>query len=400
MMQWLDSKKNGLYDVTVVLDGQYGSCGKGAFAQHLAAVEQPDLAVRTGGPNAGHSVLLRDVKSGEWSSLALRHVPAAAVANTSTLLALPPTALISPGVLASELQALSDYGVSLQDRFFIDPLATIITHEDEEAESGMRERIGSTREGVGAAQARKVMRTATLARDVDWLKPYIRSFRDVLGDLGNGDSFLRDGSYAIHIEMTQGVGLGLHFGHYPFATSRDIHPAQALADLAFPVGDIDSFRVMLLARSFPIRVAGNSGPFGGQELTWEEIEGRTRGWVKAEDPEKTTVTKLPRRIAEWSNSEIKDALAVCGARTDGVLMFADYLFPDDLRGVLGVSKETSSKDLPLGWHADPAIMASLKELTVRLMNEGEFDEYRQPFWEYQSDIRYVSWGFGAIVEVF
>src|SRR5690625_6041880 len=68
--------------LTIVLDGQYGSCGKGAYAQWLAAEEKPALALRTGGPNAGHSVITpRGV-------VALRHIPAACVECPETTLAL------------------------------------------------------------------------------------------------------------------------------------------------------------------------------------------------------------------------------------------------------------------------------------------------------------------------
>src|SRR5690625_7425913 len=108
--------------LTIVLDGQYGSCGKGAYAQWLAAEEKPALALRTGGPNAGHSVITpRGV-------VALRHIPAARVECPDTALALPGAALLNADVPRQEIAAVRQLGGDVENRPVIHPLAQASTH--------------------------------------------------------------------------------------------------------------------------------------------------------------------------------------------------------------------------------------------------------------------------------
>lgn len=355
--------------LTIVLDGQYGSCGKGAYAQWLAAEEKPALALRTGGPNAGHSVITpRGV-------VALRHIPAACVECPETTLALPGAALLNVDVLREEIAALREIGVEVEHRLVIDPLATVITHTHEKAEADLRDKIGSTREGVGAAQAEKIMRRAPIARDFRELQKY-------LGDVTSLVNSHIDEGNRVHVEMTQGAGLGLHFGHYPFATSRDITPAQAFNDIsASPSHPGLDLRVHMLARTYPIRVAGNSGPMLGGEILWEELSRRTRGYVQVE---RTTVTKLPRRIANWSSEEVLRAATIVRP-TLGVLMFLDYLQPE-----LGKAAQAAWKD------RDYDMLQQIESEVHDLFYAGVLDKYREPFKATGSDIGAVSLGFGVL----
>ena len=61
-------------------------------------------------------------------------------------------------------------------------------------------------------------------------------------------------------------------------------------------------RVLLVARTYPIRVAGNSGPLKN-ELTWEEISRRVGKQVM----ERTTVTNKIRRVGEWDEELLDNA---------------------------------------------------------------------------------------------
>jgi len=370
--------------VIVILDGQYGSCGKGAYAQWLARHRPPGAVVRNGGPNAGHSVRL---PSGD--SIALRHVPAAVASyaprEAAPLLLLPGAALVNPHVLREEIDTIkTKISPGALANFYIDEQATVITedHEQAEQEAGMREKIGSTREGVGAAQADKVMRRASLAGKAlpPDLMQYVVGTDTMRAMIDNAIEEQRD----IHLEMTQGVGLGLHYGHYPKATSRDITPGQAMSDAYLSPSDRRLVvETHMLARTYPIRVAGNSGPFGGDEIDWEQLYQRTGGYVQVE---KTTVTKLPRRVAEWSHEEaLRSAMLV--RPTAGVLMFADYLDPRWGRV----------------WESQVAHPADRREAVPWLQNEvdaawerGVFDVYRRPFQQVGADIHAVSVGFGGI----
>ena len=59
--------------VTCIVDGQYGSCGKGAICGYLA--NEYDVAVRVGARNAGHTLKVgKDV----WK---MRQIPVAGLLN-------------------------------------------------------------------------------------------------------------------------------------------------------------------------------------------------------------------------------------------------------------------------------------------------------------------------------
>ena len=64
-------------------------------------------------------------------------------------------------------------------------------------------------------------------------------------------------------------------------------------------------RVLLVARTYPIRVAGNSGPLKN-ELTWEEISRR----VGKQVVERTTVTNKIRRVGEWDEELLDNAITL------------------------------------------------------------------------------------------
>ena len=130
--------------IKVILDGQYGSCGKGAYAAWLAKIDEPEVAVRTGSPQAGHSIRY----AGEV--IKLRHIPAACIIPR-TKLVIPAGALVNTKVLLQEIELLESYEIDISDRLYIDPRATLVLIGDieHEREVKLSERIGSTGEGIG-----------------------------------------------------------------------------------------------------------------------------------------------------------------------------------------------------------------------------------------------------------
>lgn len=83
--------------------------------------------------------------------------------------------------------------------------------------------------------------------------------------------------------------------------------------------DVDD--VVLTIRAFPIRVAGNSGPFD-LEISWDYIT--TEGKHKYSIQETTSVTKLVRRVAKFSPSIVQKAI-LANQPTKIVLNHIDYL---------------------------------------------------------------------------
>lgn len=363
--------------ITVILGGQFGSEGKGAFAQYLAEKERPDLAFRTGGPNAGHSIL----PGGHPPAIALRHIPAAVACPQTRWLVIPPAGLINPKVLLEEIAACEGAGFSVRDRLAIDPLATIIGQEEEEQEkhAGLRAACGSTLEGVGAAQAAKVMRTAAVARDCLELEPYLQPTLGLVQAYAGRDK--------IHVETTQGVGLSLHYGLYPYATSRDLSAGQALSDCQIGLRGHE-IRTVAVFRTYPIRVAGNSGPLTG-ELTWTELAEQTRGYVK---PEQTTVTKLTRRVGRWDPEAVRRACRIL--RPDAcVLTFYDYDVPPNFNRCIG---ESIGELIGTLAEAPQQREVQLAHFLADRWLFGDLDKYREPLLSCGTDLHWVSAGFGLI----
>ena len=282
-----------------LIGGQYGSEGKGVIAAGLA--HDFAAAVRTGGPNAGHSFYHKK------TLYKMRSLPCAWV-NRKTALFIGAGAVVDPEILLREVEMTDSLAM-------VDPHAVIIDPwmHQAEVDAGMRASIGSTTEGVGAARIAKIQRngSATLAKDYDWGKRWI--------DIGDVAAFLQSGS--VMLEGTQGSALSIHHGQYPFTTSTDTNAAQLAADAGMAPSRIG--HTHLVVRTHPIRVAGNSGPTGGKELGWESFV--ERGVVKV--PERTTVTNNVRRIFEFSAIDFERAVLLndpCGIW----ITFGDYVDPD------------------------------------------------------------------------
>jgi adenylosuccinate synthase len=153
-----------------------------------------------------------------------------------------------------------------------------------------------------------------LAKDCPDLKPYIGDSRKLIADtIVEGKRILLEG--------TQGTSLSLHHGLYPHVTSRDTTVAGCLADAG--IAPSNARKVIMVCRTYPIRVGGPSGPMA-YEVTMEEIH--KRSGIPLEElkrTETTTTTKRERRIAEFDWVQFKDSVQLNGP-TDIALTFVDY----------------------------------------------------------------------------
>lgn len=296
--------------VTVIMGGQYGSEGKGKIAAYIAP--QMALSIRTGGPNAGHTF------EHEGVTYKMQTIPCAFV-NPNCLLAIGAGGVIDLEILRREIALVSD----VKERLMIDPQASIITEADVQSETILKKSIASTGKGVGAAIAKKVLRKdVTLARDVEELEPYLR-------DVSLFANQLADRGAEICLEGTQGFWLSLHHGEYPYVTGRDITVGTLCGDAGISPSLIKD--TILVVRTYPIRVGGNSGPLSN-EISWEEIT--KRSGCPREILEFTTVTKKVRRVGEFDIGAVKRAVMV-NRPTQIALMFVDYLNYDNF----GVTEE-------------------------------------------------------------
>jgi adenylosuccinate synthase len=277
--------------VTVVVGGQFGSEGKGKVAQYLASERGAAAVVRVGGSNSGHTGFVGAERC------VLRQLPTAALLP-DVLCVLGPGSYIDVDLLLEEIRRTH----LPAHRLVIDERAFVITAEDkaEERASGLTAAIGSTASGTGAAVKRRIERRPNPVRatDVPTLAPYIGHTTPVLRSL------LAQRERVL-VEGTQGFGLSiLHTPHYPYATSRDTTAAGAVAEAGLSPIDVDE--VVLVLRTFPIRVADNSGPLA-HEIDWETLTIESG----AERPlsEFTSVTQKLRRVARFDASLVRSAIA-------------------------------------------------------------------------------------------
>jgi adenylosuccinate synthase len=280
--------------VSVVVGGQYGSEGKGKVALHIARQSGARVVVRVGGPNSGHTGI--DQTGRPW---VLRQLPAAALASHAAIV-LPAGSLIDPDILLIEVRQLDIE----PERLIIDSGASVVLprHRSEEVAEHLVERVGSTGSGTGAALRDRMSRNSkhVLAGDYPPLKPFARPF--VAGLLRD---FLKHQERVV-IEGTQGFGLSLwHSTAYPHATSRDTTAASFLAESGLAPQDVDD--VVLVIRSFPIRVGGNSGPLEN-EIDWPTLA--AEAGLPPSYVELTSATKRVRRVARFHPEIVRRAIVV------------------------------------------------------------------------------------------
>ena len=286
--------------VTIVIGGQFGSEAKGKVISFLA--DEFDIAVRTGSPNAGHTVF----KDGEIYRL--QQIPATFV-NKKCVLYIGAGALINPDILRKEVEH-----TNTKERLFIDPQAGIIEEKHLLQEGELVQKIGSTGKGCGAALADRIWR-----KDFKLAKDVLKDFQIV--DIAEMINQEIDESKNVLVEGTQGFGLSLYHGIYPFVTSRDTNAANFLAEAG--ISPLLASEIILVIRTYPIRAAGNSGPLPN-EITWKELSDR----IGKEVQETTTVTKKIRRVAEFDIGIVKKAISV-NRPTQIALQFLNYLYPLD-----------------------------------------------------------------------
>lgn len=294
----------------ILVDGQYGSTGKGVLAAWLAAqmiYGNWGGVISNAGPNSGHTFYHGDEKH------VLKQLPTFAVAAHLMGYTLPiilsAGAIIDPVILIKEAEKYPGLNIAVH------PNAAVITDADRHSEAdpaGTISAVAGTRSGTGMALARKIMRDPEAiiknVRGWDWPEN-VRIVAPVI----------EWWSKRYFVEVSQGFSLGLNQPFYPKCTSRECTVSQALADAGLPPAAAS--RTYMSCRTYPIRVGNVDGHSSGEwypdqrEVTWEEL-GQT--------PELTTVTQRVRRIATFSQHQFLDA---CVANNpDFVFMnFMNYL---------------------------------------------------------------------------
>lgn len=316
------------YGAHVLVDGSFGSTGKGVLAAWLAAQQVWDErisgVISNAGPNSGHTFYHGDEKH------VLKQLPTFAVASHLLGYTIPiylsAGAVIDPVILNAEIKRYPGIPV------MVHPNAAVITDADRHSEAdpaGTISAVAGTRSGTGMALARKIMRDpSAIARNDVRIEGATIEALD-----------LQWWKQSYFVEVSQGFSLGINQPFYPKVTSRECTVSQALADAGLPPAACT--RTYMSCRTFPIRVGNVDGHSSGdwypdqEETSWEAL---------GVEAERTTVTNRVRRVATFSDEQFR---AACRANNPDVVFmnFMNYLPPEgqsDLRKGIGRIRD----DLP------------------------------------------------------
>ncbi|GAA5818948.1 MAG: amidohydrolase family protein [Methanobrevibacter sp. CfCl-M3] len=287
---------------SILVGGAWGDEGKGKCITYLCDKDKPNIIARAGvGPNAGHSVEFNGEKYG------LRLTPSGFFNKDSKLL-IGAGVLVDRDVFFHELEYLDKYDI--KNRIQMDYRCSMIEPDHRVRDKNSKhlfKKIGSTGTGCGPANSDRVLRTAKMAKDISELENFITNVPlEINNSLENSED--------VFIEGSQGFGLSLYYGTYPYVTSKDTTASTFAADVGVGPTKIDD--VIIVFKSYITRVG--EGPFPtelNQEIAEEKgIE------------EYGTVTGRRRRVGDFDMNLAKEACMINGA-TQIALTCVDRLYP-------------------------------------------------------------------------
>jgi len=284
------SEKEQPLPATVVVGTQWGDEGKGKFTDLVA--KEMHLVVRyQGGHNAGHTIVVDD------ESFALQLVPSGILYDHITPV-IGNGVVVDPRVLLSELDVLARKGVDTS-RLRVSGNAHLILPYHQEIDKLTerrlgRNKVGTTKRGIGPAYADKAARVGLRVQDLldpkifrEKLEVVLKEKNAILAKVFNqlpldGDEIAAqyldecaprmapmitdtvnlvhdalDAGQHVLLEGAQATFLDLDHGTYPFVTSSN--PVAGGACTGAGVGPRHIDRVIGIAKAYVTRVG--AGPF-------------------------------------------------------------------------------------------------------------------------------------------
>ena len=198
----------------IVVDLQYGDCGKGKIAHALCKDNNYTHVIRyNGGCNAGHTIYHEGVK------FITHHIPCGVFFGIKSIIG--PGCVIHVDTFLQEIEELEAAGIPARDLVQIATNAHIIT-DFHRAEDKKDEEIGTTKRGNGPAYRDKYGRRGVRALEEPRLSRYLVS---IYHELYENEEFEE---IEILFEGAQGFGLDVDWGDYPYVTSSHCTVGSAL----------------------------------------------------------------------------------------------------------------------------------------------------------------------------
>ncbi len=198
----------------IVVDLQYGDCGKGKVAHALCRKNNYTHVIRyNGGCNAGHTIYHNGKK------FVTHHIPCGVFFGIKSIIG--PGCVIHVDTFLKEIEELERAGIPASNLVHVASNAHLIT-DFHRAEDGKDEKIGTTKKGNGPAYRDKYARKGVRAMEDPRLAPYIISMYHELYENENYKNI------EILFEGAQGFGLDPDWGDYPYVTSSHCTVGSAL----------------------------------------------------------------------------------------------------------------------------------------------------------------------------
>ena len=202
----------------IIVDLQYGDCGKGKITHHLCKNNYYTHVLRyNGGCNAGHTIYH------EGKKFITHHIPAGVFFGVKSIIG--SGCVVNVEQFFKEMKELQEGGVDVEGLVYVASNAHVITQshlEEESAES----KIGTTKRGNGPAYRDKYARAGVQAKDVPELQPFLIDLYEEFHG--------KEASPVILCEGAQGFGLDIDYGDYPYVTSSHCTTAGALLNAIPP----------------------------------------------------------------------------------------------------------------------------------------------------------------------
>jgi len=321
----------------VVVGSQWGDEGKGKITDLLS--EEADIIVRyQGGCNAGHTVVKGDEQY-------IFHLIPSGILHQGVKCLIGNGVVIDPEALLQEIENLKKKNIEIDDNLFIDFKAHVVLpyhktlDEIKEMKRG-KDKIGTTKRGIGPAYVDKIARTGirmidlidekflpkklennlnekdTIFEKLYGLKISNQEKKDILKKYSEYGQLLK--KYVIDVSLylnqainenkkilfegAQGTLLDIDHGTFPYVTSSN--PIAGGACIGTGVGPTKIDRVMGITKAYTTRVG--RGPFP------TEMQGELEEYTRQKGGEFGATTGRPRRCGWFDAVLVNYAVRING----------------------------------------------------------------------------------------
>jgi len=321
----------------VVVGSQWGDEGKGKITDLLS--EEADIIVRyQGGCNAGHTVVKGDEQY-------IFHLIPSGILHQGVKCLIGNGVVIDPEALLQEIENLKKKNIEINDNLFIDFKAHVVLpyhktlDEIKEMKRG-KDKIGTTKRGIGPAYVDKIARTGirmidlidekflpkklennlnekdTIFEKLYGLKISNQEKKDILKKYSEYGQLLKkyvtdvslylnqaiNEDKKILFEGAQGTLLDIDHGTFPYVTSSN--PIAGGACIGTGVGPTKIDRVMGITKAYTTRVG--RGPFP------TEMQGELEEFTRQKGGEFGATTGRPRRCGWFDAVLVNYAVRING----------------------------------------------------------------------------------------